>query len=258
MRTLLLATFHDPESRLLPIVNRLISPGDPLGATWQRALANYSGALAVTSPSTAARSIEALGQAGWQIAPGVDGPDRGLWRMVGLGLSQAVERVHYCDLDRFLHWLIHYPDELLDLPSIWGLNDLTVLARSHRAFHSHPGCQVLTEGIANAVVAKRTGIPEVDAFSGSYIWNRRAAEAVLAAPGPRDLRFYTEGVMAPFRAGCTIGCRIVEGLEWETPDQYPAEIAREGYAAWLANFESPAQWRHRALMTRAFVEAALT
>ena len=31
--------------------------------------------------------------------------------MVGLGLSQAVERVHYCDLDRFLHWLIHYPDE---------------------------------------------------------------------------------------------------------------------------------------------------
>lgn len=257
MPTLLLASFHDPESRLLPIVNRLVGAGDPLSASWQRALGNYAGALAVASPTTDPRSIDALRNAGWQIAPGIDGPDRGLWQMVGRGLGYSVDRLHFCDLDRFLHWLIRFPDELLDLPSTWERHDLTVLARSERAFHRHPDCQVLTEGIANAVIAKWTAIPEIDAFSGSYIWSRRAAEAVMAAPGPRDLRFYTEGVMAPFRDGCTIGCRIVEGLEWETPDQYPAEIAREGYAAWLAQFESPAQWRHRAEIARAFVEAAL-
>jgi hypothetical protein len=257
LTTLLLASFHDPESRLLPIVTRLTDPHDPLSTNWALALANYSGALAVPSPVTDPRSIEALRAAGWDVAPGVDGVDRGLWRMVELALEWPVERVHFCDLDRFLHWLIRFPNELLDLPSVWDHNDLTVLARSEWAFQSHPSCQVLTEGIANAVIAQRTGIAQIDAFSGSYVWNRRAAEAVLAAPGPRDLRFYAEAVMAPFRTGCSLGCRIVEGLEWETPDQYPGEIAAQGFAAWLAQFESPAQWRHRAEMARAFVESAL-
>ena len=257
MPTLLLASFHDPEARLLPIVHRLGDAADPLSAVWRRALGNYAFALAVFSPPTDPRSIDALRLAEWQTTPGIDGPDRGLWRAVRLGLDQPIDRLHFCDLDRFLHWLIHYPAELIDLASIWDRHDLTVLARSERAFHSHPDCQVLTEGIANAVIARRTGIPAVDAFSGSYVWSRRAAEALLAAPGRRDLRFYTETVMAPFRADCTVGCHVVEGLEWETPDQYPAEIAARGYAAWLAQFESPAQWRHRAELARVFVEAAL-
>ncbi|HLZ09865.1 MAG TPA: hypothetical protein VKT80_14840 [Chloroflexota bacterium] len=258
MTTLLLSPFHDSESRQLPIVRRLIDPNDPLSATWHRALANYAGALAVPSPATDPRSIEALRAAGWDIASGVDGVDRGLWRMVDLALERPVDRVHFCDLDRLLHWLIRFPNELHDLPSFWADNDLTVLARSERAFQSHPGCQVLTEGIANYVIARRTGIAEIDAFSGSYVWSRRAAKAVLAAPGPRDLRFYAEAVMAPYRSGCSVGCRIVEGLEWETPDQYPDKIAALGFAAWLADFESPAQWRHRAELARVFVEAALS
>ena len=212
----------------------------------------------MTSPVTDPRSIDALRTAGWDVAAGEGGVDRGLWRMVDLALGLPVERVHFCDLDRLLHWLIRFPHELLDLPSVWEDNDLTVLARTERAFQSHPSCQVLTEGIANAVIAKRTGIAPIDAFSGSYVWSRRAAEAVKGAPGPRDLRFYAEAVMAPFRAGCSLGCRMVEGLEWETPDQYPEEIATLGFAAWLNQFESAAQWRHRAEMARSFVESALS
>jgi hypothetical protein len=255
--TLLLASFHDPETRLLPIVQRLTRADDPLGAAWSRMIGNYAVRLAVPSPATNARSIEALDSAGWNVAAGVDGVDRGLWGMVQLGLGYPVDRIHFCDLDRLLHWLMNFPAELLALPKIWDRHDLTVLARTERAFRSHPACQVVTEGLANAVIARRLGQPDVDAFSGSYIWSRRAAEAVLAAPGPRDLRFYAEAVVAPFRAGCSIGCQRVEGLEWETPDQYPAEIERLGYATWLAQFESADQWRHRSEMARAFVESAL-
>src|SRR5205085_8065553 len=107
------------------------------------------------------------------------------------------------------------------------------------------------------IIAHQLALPEADALSGSYIWSRRAAEAVVGFGGPRDLRFYAVGALAPFRAGCTVGGHVVEGLEWETPDQYPDEIAVLGYAAWLAQFESPAQWRHRAEMVRLWVDVAL-
>jgi len=256
--TLLLNSFHDPEARLLDLLTRLARPGDPLREAWLRARENYPLRLLVPSPSTDSRCVAALQAAGWEVAPGLTGPDRGLWRIVGLGLAYPTERIHFCDLDRFVHWLDRYPDELLDLPRIWSSHDLIMLARTPRAFASHPPCQTITEGTANAVIAARLGIPEADAFSGSYLWNRRAAEAVLAAPGPHDLRFYAEAVLAPFRAGCRVGCHLVEGLEWETPDQYAPEIARLGYLGWLSEFESPAQWRARAEMARAFVESALT
>jgi hypothetical protein len=256
--TLLLASFHDPEARLLPFVSRLTSPADALADAWRRVRANYAAAVAVYSPATDERSLRAIVGAGWELVTGITAPDRGLRAMVELGLERPIERMHFCDLDRLAHWLDRYPGELASLPCVWEEHDLTMLVRSPRAYASHPLCQTLTEGIANAVLANRLQLRDVDAYSGSYVWSRRAAEAVLNAPGPRDLRFYTEGVLAPFRAGCSIGSLVVEGLEWETPDQYAAEIGELGYAGWLARFESAEQWRHRAEMARVFVEAALT
>ena len=37
----------------------------------------------------------------------------------------------------------------------------------------------------------------------------------------------------------------VEGLEWETPDQFKDKIEQEGYSAWLNNFESLPEWEKR-------------
>lgn len=257
MSTLLLCPLHDSESRLLPIIREIL-PGGRLAATWRNIAPNYTTTLAVASPITDPRSIAALEKVGWQVIvrPDDDG-DRGLWRMVRVGLEQSTDRLHFCDLDRLLHWLEHYPDELRRLPEVWARADVVMLARSPRAFASHPPCQTLTEGLANAVIASRVGIPDADAFSGSYLWSRKAIEALAEAPPPHDLRFYSEGVMAPFRAGCTVSRHQVEGLEWETPDQFPEEIARLGFANWLAQFESPKQWLLRTEMAKIFVESAL-
>jgi len=257
MSTLLLSALHDPEARLLPWARRLSMPGDTLMLSWQQVRANYSEALAVASPSTDSRTIATLKQAGWRVENGSDGVDRGLWAMVQLGLDQPVERIHFCDLDRVIHWLHRFPEELRCLPEVWGRADLVMLARSQRAFASHPACQTLTEGLANRVIAARIGLVGADAFSGSYVWTRRAVEAILQVPPPRDLSFYSEGVVAPFREGCSITRHEVEGLEWETPDQYPEEIAQLGFDAWLQQFESPKQWRRRVEMALRFVEAAL-
>ncbi len=257
MSTLLLSSLHDPESRLLTATRRLSAPGDPLGGEWRAVAANYDGFLVVASPSTSADTTRAVARAGFEVIAGVEAPDRGLWEMVRLALSRPVERIHFCDLDRFVHWLARFPDELRRLPELWGRHDLLMLVRSARAFATHPPCQTLTEGIGNRLIARRIGMADADAFSGSYVWSRRAAQALVDAAVPRDLRFYAEGVLAPFRAGCTIGQHVVEGLEWETPDQYVGEIERRGYDAWLAWFQSPAQWRQRVEMTRLWVESVL-
>lgn len=254
---LLLSSLHDPEARLWRLAARLADPASDLGHAWARIAPRYHRRLVVPSPATDPRTVRALQEAGWVVAPGSDGPDRGLWAMVERGLAEPVAWIHFCDLDRLLHWLGRFPDELRQLAAIWDRHDLTMLVRTPRAFATHPPCQVLTEGPVNRLIGARIGIPEADAFSGSYVWSRRAAAAILACAGPRDLRFYAEGVLAPFRAGCSIGYYQVEGLEWETPDQYPEEITRLGSAAWLARFESPAQWRQRVEMMGRWIEAVL-
>jgi hypothetical protein len=255
--TILLSSLHDPEARLLRLVQPLSTDDQPTGRAWREIAENYAFRLVVASPPTSANTCRALEVAGFEVVVGTDAPDRGLWAMVDRALSKPVERIHFCDLDRFVHWLYRFPDELLRLPSAWGQHDLTMLVRTGRAFATHPPCQTLTEAIGNRVIAERIGIPHADAFSGSYVWSRRAARALVDATCPRDVRFYAEGVLAPFRAGCSIGYLEVEGLEWETPDQYPDEIARFGYDAWLDRFQSPAQWRQRVEMARLWVDAAI-
>ena len=43
----------------------------------------------------------------------------------------------------------------------------------------------------------------------------------------------------------TINTIEVEGLEWETPDQYKDKIDKEGYSQWLSEFESLPEWEKR-------------
>lgn len=258
MNTLFLNTLHDPEARLFPLIARLSDPKDLLARDWARVRPNYDDLFCVASPGTDARSNEALRRAGWEVAiQDKDGLDRGMFRTVRSGMKRGPGLIHFCDLDRFIHWLARFPDELRALPAIWDQHDLTLLVRSPRAFATHPPAQTLTEAIGIRAISAVLGVPNADALSGSYLWSRRAAEAVATFPGPHDLRFYAVGALAPFRAGCTVGAHVVEGLEWETPDQYPSEIAELGYDAWLARFQSPGQWQQRVEMAGLWVEEAL-
>src|SRR5687767_10207790 len=101
---LLITILHDPESRLLP----LLAPS--LGTL----LENYTAAAAIATPSTAPAVIAALRAAGVQVAVTAADPGIGVHRREALraGLDLGAERLHYCDLDRALHWAAHYPEEL--------------------------------------------------------------------------------------------------------------------------------------------------
>lgn len=258
MSALLLNTFHDPEARLWRALERLTDAADPPGPGWSRVRQNYADLFCVSSPTTDPRSNEALRKAGWEVRVQTeDGPDRGMFRTVQFGLNRGTELIHYCDLDRFVHWLIRFPDELSALPEVWNDHDLTMLVRSPRAFATHPPAQTLTEAIGNRAIEHRLGTAPADALSGSYVWKPAAARAVVDFSGPRDLRFYAVGVLAPFNVGCSVGSHVVEGLEWETPDQYPDEIATLGYDVWLERFQTPGQWRHRTEMAKLWVDEAL-
>lgn len=131
---------------------------------------------------------------------------------------------------------------------------MLVLARSPRAFLTHPLCQTLTEGPIKQLLASVLGVPGADPFSGAYLLSRRALEAIARSEAPRDESFYAEVLLASRHAGCRFEVRIVEGLEWETPDRFQKEIAARGYDEWLADFQNAAQWEYRSRMAALWID----
>jgi hypothetical protein len=72
-------------------------------------------------------------------------------------LDPKVKALIYCDLDRALHWMRTYPEELRKIAETTPENDLVLIGRTKRAFETHPETQKLTEGIGNMVSSKILG-----------------------------------------------------------------------------------------------------
>jgi hypothetical protein len=211
--------------------------------------------VAVASPTGSPATRDAFASLGASIRPREEGgAGTFMWALVDAALAVNADHYFVPDSDRLLHWLLSYPDELTELTRRWGQHDVLALARSPRAVASHPPTQTLTEGPVSELIADAIRLPGADPFSGAYMLSRRALEAIVASDAPRDQTFYAEAFLAPARAGCSFDLWVVEGLEWETPDNYRAEIAARGYEAWLADFQSPRQWEQRVRMMVLWIE----
>lgn len=248
----LLMPLYDPRGVLVEEVERVRNDPAASGA-WRALRAQLGQAVALAEPGGSPATREAFA------ALGVDVRLRSprshfMWALVEAALELEAEYFFLPDSDRLLHWLLAYPDELAELPARWGCHDVLSLSRSERAFASHPPTQRLTEGPAMALVARAIDLVGADPFSGAYLMSRRALTALAASEAPRDECIYAEAFLAPARAGCSFGRWVVEGLEWETPDHFRAEIAARGREAWLADFQSPAQWEMRARMLAGWID----
>lgn len=242
----LLAPLHDPDGALADEVERALGATGASGA-WRLLQQSLAGATAVVSRRTALATREAFERLGLAVQTEADGPaDAFMWRLVETALRTSVTHVLLIDADRLLHWLLAYPEGLASLPERWGRHDVLTLARSPRAFATHPPCLRLTEGPAQRLIAQTINVPGADPFSGAYLRSRRALQSVARSDAPRDGSFYAEIFLAPAAAGCTFDTLACEGLEWETPDRFRAAIATQGYQQWLASYETPAEWRRRA------------
>ncbi len=217
-------------------------------------------ANAATSP----RSIEYLAQRGVRVVATTT--LTGLERLgqirrlaVELALRGSGAHVLYCDFDRSLHWMEFYPQELSDVARQIGAYDFTVLGRTPRAFATHPRIQRDTEAIINHVFERVSGWAW-DTGAGARGLSRRAAEAIVA--GCLDDQISND-VTWPLclreRGRFTLGYIETEGLEFETADRFPDEVARAGSVqAWSEQLDDDVQhWVNRLELARIEVEAML-
>ena len=178
---------------------------------------------------------------------------------VQLALRGPCPFILYCDFDRILHWIEFHPQELIDVAQRLTQNDFTVLGRTPRAFATHPRLQRDTEAIINHVFERITNWAW-DTGAGARGLSRRAAETIVT--GCLDDQISND-VTWPLclqqSGGFTLGYIATEGLEFETPDRFSAEVAQAGgVAQWSEQLDDdPQHWAARLELARIEVAAML-
>ena len=247
----LAATLHDPHAADLASMIAAL-PG---------VAALYAGIAIVATAETPASVLAPLRAVGATVLQRPSDYREIGWRRLKAVRTAATlaPAIHLCDFDRLLHWWHHWHAELLaTLPRI-AAHDLLILGRTPRAWATHPANQIETEGLANRAVSHFYGA-DVDICSGSRGLSRRAVD-YLAAHG----REHSVGTDAEWplllRAAPGFRCEqlLTEGLEFETGDRYPEEVARAGgLAGWNEGLDrDAARWTFRVQIAGDIVQAAL-
>jgi hypothetical protein len=236
----LVSPLHDPEGRITDLLKLY---GEKLVNLYSK-----QAAIGVT-PKTTSKTVDLLESLGFKIQ--IQDENTGLelgdnYRLaLKLGLKFKTPYIHLLDFDRALHWAHRFPNELRDvinyIPSYSGFLSFI---RTRRAFESHPLIQRTTETTVNAI-ASEVAKTDVDIMSGSFAFDRKLAEDIVKESKRKDFGIYAEFLMVALKNKAHINTMEVEGLEWETPDQFKDKIEQEGYSAWLNNFESLPEWEKR-------------
>ncbi len=249
----LACTHHDPEGLLRSQAARVVA-----------ALKRIFPMIVVrTTDETPDSAIEPLLAAGVMVhrAPSCGHLKLGRARReaLRLGIETGVHHVLFCDFDRVLHWIEHYPAELASIASLIPAYDFAVLGRTRRAFDSHPRAQCATEAIVNYVFTQVSG-QEWDVTAAARGVSRRAAIAILDGCPDETIGTDVSWTLFLQRSGrYAIGAIETEGLEYETADRFPEAVAAAGgIDAWKAQIDAnPHEWALRLEIARIEVEAAL-
>ena len=244
---------------------------DPIGALFdqtvrilprlQRAFADIA---VFANAATAPHSIDELRRRGVRVmaeATQVGLNHLGWFRRsaVQLALQGPCPFMLYCDFDRILHWMEFHPQELVEVAQRLTGYDFAVLGRTPRAFATHPRIQRDTEAIINHVFERVSGLAW-DTGAGARGLSRRAAEMIVSGcPDDRVSNDVTWPLCLHQHREFTLGYIETEGLEFETPDRFPADVARAGgVAQWSEQLDDdPQHWAKRLELARIEVEAML-
>jgi hypothetical protein len=248
----LAATHHDADGRLMAQAERMLP-----------ALRELFAAIAVrVTDATTPPALALLADAGALVRrePSTGHLKLGRSRRsaIALGLELPHATILFCDFDRALHWAEFHLDELRAVVATIAAHDCTVLGRTPRAFNSHPRVQCDTEAIVNTVYAQVSGMAW-DVTAAARGLSRRAVEAILRDCPEEGIGTDVAWPLFLQRAGgFDMHYIATEGLEFETPDRFPAEVAAAGGVdAWIAQIDAdPYEWAQRLAIARAEVEAS--
>ena len=238
----LITTLHDPKGASLSLLDAVAT-----------ALETYPLAVVAATATTDARVTARLAQLGARVVPGGQAGEGRRSSLAAAG--SETDALFSCDFDRWLHWARFWPEELAALPArVARLGTrhraapwYVCLGRTARAFRTHPAAQRFPETATNralSVAANRS----LDAVAGAAWLTPEAAEIILAGSCEPTAATDLEWPALILRQDPTRlrGLRC-EGLEWETPDFHPEEIAAAGgLETWTRTvFDTPRMWAAR-------------
>lgn len=176
-----------------------------------------------------------------------------------MALETGADYIHYCDADRLIRWIELYPDELRATVAAIQTTDCLVIGRSEYAFGTHPRALQDTERLCNAVFSHLLG-QTLDFSAGSKGFSRRAVEFLLRNTEPtRAMGTDSEWMILLHRAGFTLTPHFVDGLDWESADQFrdtaaDAETQRQVADAYDAQAKS---WVFRVGVAQEIIDTGL-
>ena len=165
-----------------------------------------------------------------------------------LASGNSADAIHYCDFDRLLHWLECYPDELRHTVQRMTQTDCLITGRTEHAWATHPRCMIETEALFNMTFSRLLNAPDIDFGAGSRGLSHRAAEYLIQHSLPVwGWAIDTAWPLLLHRAGYSFEYVAVNGLEWETPDQFRAAAADSVTRSALAeqHDHTPEIWQQR-------------
>ncbi|MDX2140361.1 MAG: hypothetical protein SF123_19910 [Chloroflexota bacterium] len=196
--------------------------------------------------------------------PNVRASTDGEWRMgrhtaLRLGLETDATHLLYSDFDRALRWVELHPDELAMTLKRLDNCECLVIGRTERAFATHPRCLRETEQVINEVFAHVTGLPFDICVAARGLSRSAAARILTDSRVESSLGVDGEWLYLLHRAGYPLDYTQVEGMDWETVDQYlPAAADSETQRRAAEEYDkSPQHWSQRVFVMQHIIRALL-
>lgn len=241
---------RDPEANLEPSIVKL-----------QHKLSEiYNDRIVIASRDTAPKIKRALTESGWTV---IDQSEEGIGeaRRDALRITQQENytHIHLCDLDRALHWVSTYPDEMKRIHNEIPNHDFLILGRTHRAFETHPKPQRLTENLTNQFFQNLTG-QYIDVNAASRGISSKAADTILNHS--KAISFETDvewPLIIKHKSHLRLSYLEVDGLEFETHLKHQKEIeAFNGIEQWKKSLDQdPQEWLKRVIIAKKMIETSI-
>lgn len=241
---LLSSTLHDPELKLMSLMKPILPMIKNL----------FFEKIVCCTPSTGEDVRKLLKAEGFIVLVGNSMDQVGNYKLsientLDYIDNSKVQKIFYIDFDRLIHWINVYPGELSTILSDKIDVDYLHIGRTSRAFETHPPTQKDTENIINEIGSKILGFSETrDIISVCFLISKELGEHIIKIRNNTITGFYSSWPIIFWNLANLKRYIEVEGLEWETPDQFKDEIDKIGYDKWLMKFQSANEWKKRVKM----------
>ncbi|MBM3331100.1 hypothetical protein FJY68_04510 [candidate division WOR-3 bacterium] len=231
-----------------------------LARAWRRISETFR-AVSIVVPSDvhSAQLADQVGAVRQQISSAPNW-SRGRYEALRLAVASGASAIEYVDMDHLLRWIETRPDELHRVTETAAHTPFVVIGRSEQAYSTYPLAIRETERPINSLFSHIFG-QEMDLCAATRRMSRDIA-GMLLRESSSDATFGvdTEWPAIAFRRGVKLEYVEVDGLDWESADQYQdtaADAARQSRLAALYD-RDPEKWSFRVRAAEGMIRAGLT